>query len=131
LVLWEKTSRMATLLSAGAACMMALVVEIYHADSLPPGGSIPRYTHTQAFVAACAGFLPAFLFLQRPNSGSWMQAFRLTAPWLILLVDVAVTLIAHLRWFWSLGIAIPLGVVAYRFMVRIAREDAKTKSAGR
>jgi hypothetical protein len=60
-----------------------------------------------------------------------MQAFRLTAPWLILLVDVAVTLIAHLRWFWSLGIAIPLGIVAYRFMVRIAREDAKTKSAGR
>jgi hypothetical protein len=130
LALWEKTSRMATLLSVGAACMMALVVEIYHADSLPPGGSIPRYTHTQAFVAACAGFLPAFLLLQRPNSGSWMQAFRLTGPWLILGLDVALTLIAHLQWFWSLGIAIPLGVVAYRFMVRIAREDAKTKGGG-
>jgi hypothetical protein len=60
-----------------------------------------------------------------------MQAFRLTAPWLILMLDVVVTLIAHLQWFWSLGIAIPLGAVAYRFMVRIARDDAKTKGAGR
>ena len=111
--------------------MMALVVEIYHADSFPSGGSSPRHTHTQAFVAACAGFLPAFLFLQRSNSGSWTEAIRLTAPWLILILDVAVTLIAHLQWFWSVGIAILLGVVAYRFMVRIAREDAKAKGTGR
>jgi len=88
--------------------MMALVVEIYHVDLLPAGGSIPPYTHMQAFVAACAGFLPAFLFLQRPNSVSWTQAIRLTAPWLILILDVAVTVIAHLEWFWSLGIAILL-----------------------
>lgn len=60
-----------------------------------------------------------------------MQAFRLTAPWLILVLDVVATLIVQLQWFWSLGIAIALGVVAYRFMVRIAREDAKTKGAGR
>lgn len=111
--------------------MMALVVEIYHADSLPPGGAIPRYTHMQAFVAACAGFLPALLFLQRPNSGSWTQAIRLTAPWLILILDVTVTITAHLQWFWSLCMAIPLGVVAYRFMVRIAREDAKARGGGR
>ena len=60
-----------------------------------------------------------------------MPAIRLTAPWLILILDVAVTLMAHLQWFWSVGIAILLGVVAYRFMVHIAREDTKTKGAGR
>lgn len=116
---------MAVLLSVGAACMMALVVEIYHADSLPPGASMTKRMHTQAFIAACAGFFPAFLCLQRLNSGSWSEALNFTAPWLILLIDAIPTYAIQLSWFWAVGISIPLGVVAYRIMLKIARGSAR------
>ncbi len=106
--------------------MMAIVVEIYHADLLPHGGSVPQSTHVQAFAAACAGFLPAFLCLQRLNSGSWSQAVRFTAPWSILLLDAIVTVAARLQWYWALVIAIPLAMIAYRIMLRTARGLAKT-----
>jgi len=112
---------MATLMSVGAACMMAIVVEIYHADLLSSGSSLPRITHVQAFVAACGGFLPAFLCLQRLNSGSWSRAIRFTSPWLILIPDAILTMVVHLQWYWALAIAIPLGAIAYQAMFRIAR----------
>jgi hypothetical protein len=112
---------MAILLSVGAGGMMAMAVEIYHADLLPSGTSLPRITHVQAFVAACAGFLPAILCLQRLNSGSWSRALRFTSPWLILIPDAILTMVVRLQWYWALAIAIPLGVVAYQAMFRIAR----------
>lgn len=118
---WKHVSRMAVLLSVGSACMMAIVVEVYHADSLPPGASMSKGMHTQAFLAACAGFFPAFLCLQRLNSGSWFRAIRFTAPWLILVPDTVLTMAVQLQWYWALAIAIPLGVIAYLIMFRIAR----------
>jgi hypothetical protein len=65
---------------------MALVVEIYHAELLPSGVALPTTVHTQAFTAACAGFLPAISCLQRLNCASWSAALRLTAPWLFLIL---------------------------------------------
>jgi hypothetical protein len=121
LAIWENATRMAILLSVGAACMMAIVVEIYHADLLPDGSPLPRITHVQAFVAACAGFIPAFLCLQRLNSGSWSRAIRFTSPWLILIPDAILTMVVQLQWYWALAIAIPLGVAAYQAMFRVAR----------
>ena len=99
---------------------MAVVVEIYHADLLPDGFTVPRITHVQAFVAACAGFFPAFLCLERLNCGSWAPAIRFTLPWLILLPDAILTMAIGLQWYWALAIAIPLGMVAYRTMFRWA-----------
>jgi hypothetical protein len=105
--------------------MMAITVEIYHAEFLRPGESLSNHVHTQAFLAASAGFLPAFVCLQRLNSGSWPKAIRFIAPWLILLPDAIATYALQLRWFWGVGIAIPLGVVAYRTMLRIAAVTLK------
>lgn len=116
---------MAVLLAAGAGCMMALVVEIYQANLLDETASLPQSTHTQAFVAACIGFVPAFLCLQRLNSRSWAKAVRYTLPWLILIPDAIVTLFVQLRWYWGISIALPLGFLAYRIMLRIARVDTK------
>jgi hypothetical protein len=121
LAIWKNVSRMAVLLSVGAACMMAIVVEIYHADSLPAGASMSQFTHTQAFLAACVGFFPAFLCLQRLNSGSWSRAIRFTSPWLILIPDAILTMVVHLQWYWALAIALPLSIIAYQAMFRIAR----------
>ena len=102
--------------------MMASVVEIYHADVITDGAPIGQSAHAQAFAAACAGFLPAFLCLQRLSSGSWAQAMRFTAPWLILVPDAVLTMVTELPWFWALLITLPLGVLAYRAMLRIARD---------
>jgi hypothetical protein len=46
---------------------------------------------------------------------------RFTLPWLILIPDAIVTMVVHLQWYWALAIAIPLGVIAYQAMFRIAR----------
>jgi hypothetical protein len=121
LTAWKHVTEMAVLLSVGAGCMMAIVVEVYQANLLSDAASLPQSTHTQALAAACVGFLPAFLCLQRLNSGSWSRAIRYTLPWLILVPDAIVTLLVQLRWYWALAIAIPLGVVAYQSMFRIAR----------
>lgn len=119
--IWKNETRMAVLFAFGAACMMAIVVEIYHADLLPNNAPLPRITHSQAFAAACAGFLPAFLCLQRLNSTTWSRAIRFTLPWLILIPDAVLTMVVHLQWYWALAIAMPLGVVAYKLMFRMAR----------
>lgn len=100
---------------------MALVVEIYHAELLPSGVGSPTAVHTQAFTAACAGFLPAFACLQRLNCASWSTALRLTAPWLILILPATLAVLFNLKWFWALSIAIPLGIFAYYAMVHTAR----------
>ena len=118
---WKMDSRMAVLFAIGAGCMMATAVEIYQADLLPDGKTVPPWTHTQAFFAACAGFLPAFLCLQRLNSGSWSRAIRHTAPWTVLLFDVVMAFAARLQWYWAVGIALVLGVIAYQTMLRIAQ----------
>jgi hypothetical protein len=123
---WRSATGMAVIIALAAGCMMAMVVEMYHAELLPSGYSIfslsPK-VHSQALAAACAGFLPAFLLLQRLNLRSWSMALRFTAPWLTIAVSAMLAACTTIRWIWALLIALSLGVIAYRTMMGIAKSQ--------
>ena len=118
-------NRRAVLVSFFAALMMAIVVEIYYADLMPDGAPTPRKAHLQAFAAACAGFLPALLCLERLNSGSWSRAVRLTAPWLLLIPEALMASLYQPRWYLLVAMTLSCGIAAYLAMLRIARHPPR------